>query len=59
MNLREIAADRPSLKVLQAKLRKQSLQIEQLKEENQWLREQLAKAMEYVDKKQKPFYKRK
>ena len=59
MNLREIAADRSSLKVLQAKLRKQSLQIEQLKEENQWLREQLAKAIERVDKKQKPFYKRK
>ena len=50
MNLQEIAADRVSNKVLQAKIRQQSRQIEQLQAENAWLREQLAKLTRQPDK---------
>ena len=59
MNLREIASGKPSLKVLQAKLQQQNRQIQQMKEENSWLRERLAKATEQPDKKQQSFFKRK
>ena len=58
MNLQEIVAKLP-VRGLRAKLLQQEKRIKQLEEENQWLKEQLAKAIERVDKKQKPFYKRK
>ena len=41
MNLQEIADGQISNRALQAKLQKQSKQIEQLEIENRWLREQL------------------
>ena len=46
MNLQEIAGGQISYRALQAKLQRQNKQIEQLELENQWLREQLANAME-------------
>ena len=46
MNLQEIAGGQMSNQALQAKLQKQSKQIEQLETENRWLREQLANTME-------------
>ena len=59
MNLREIAGGQPPNRALQAKIQQQSRQIEHLKEENQWLREQLRKATEKADEKRPPFGKRK
>ena len=44
MNLQEMAAALP-VKGLRAKLHQQEIQIKQLEEENQWLREQLANLM--------------
>lgn len=46
MNLREIAGNQPPNRALQLKIQQQSRQIAQLQEENRWLREQLAKAVD-------------
>jgi hypothetical protein len=43
MNLREIAGGQPPNRALQLKIQQQSRQIDQLKSENKWLREQLVK----------------
>ena len=50
MNLQEMAAALP-VTGLRAKLLQQERQIKQLQEENQWLREQLAKAAKEDKKK--------
>lgn len=58
MNLREIAGNHFPPKVLQAKLQQQRRQIEQLEEENRWLKEQLKKAIEQADNKHRTHPKR-
>ena len=58
MNLQEIAGNHFPPKVLQGKLQQQRRQIEQLEEENRWLKEQLKRAIEQADNKRRTPHKR-